>query len=132
MEAVNFEMVSFKDPALQRGYEDRIFEVLRPQMLAGAQAELEKRGILAGFPERSKFDSDRLFAEALERHCGMIPGSFFIQSESGLIGQWQAGDVNQTDDDKFSCLSAAMMYLAASGESFNLGFIGNEAITPGN
>ncbi|HWK36344.1 hypothetical protein [Sphingomonas sp.] len=129
-EAAGYEIVTFKDPSLQQTYQDRVSEVLRPKMLADTKAELEKRGLLDGFPERSKFGSDKLFAEALERHCGMKPGSFFVQSQWGLIGQPKLGRQSKADETKMSCLTATIMYVSAKGEDFKFGFIGNEAVAP--
>jgi len=129
-EAAGYEIVTFKDPVLQQAYQDRLYEVLRPKMLADAKAELEKRGLLDGFPERSRFGSDSLFAEALERHCGMKPGSFFVQSQWGLIGQPKSGRQSKADETKRSCLIAAVMYVSAKGEDLKFGFTGNEAVAP--
>lgn len=129
-QAVGYEIVTFEDPELQKAYLDRVFETLRPKMLADARAELEKRGALDGFPERSKFDSDKLFAEALERQCGMRPGSFFVQSQSGLIGQPKRRQ-SKADEDTMGCLMAAVTYVNAKGEDFKVGFIGNEAFSSG-
>lgn len=129
--AVDHQIVTFNDPDLQQAYQDRVFETLRPKMLADARAELEKRGVLNGFPERSKFGSDKLFAEALERQCGMLPGSFLVQSEWGLIGQPKLDGQSKADEDRMSCLMAAIMYVSARGDGFKFGFIGNEALVPG-
>lgn len=128
--AVGYEMVSFKDPALQQAYQDRAFEASKPKILADAQAELERRGVLDGFPERSKFRSDKLFAEALERQCDMEPGSFFVQSQWGLIGQPSKDRLSKTDADRMSCLMAAIAFVSAKDEDFKFSFIGNEAVAP--
>ena len=131
-QAATNEIVTFKDPELQHAYQDCLFEALRPTMLADARTELAKRGALEGFPERSAFSSDKLFAEALERQCGMKPGSFFVHSELGLIGRPKQGRQSNVDQEKMSCLMAAIMYVNAKGEDFKFGFIGNEAIAPQN
>ena len=129
-QAAGHEIVTFKDPELQQAYQDRILEALRPKILADASAELEKRGVLDGFPERSAFGSDKLFAEALERQCGMEPGSFFVPGRSGLIGQPKFGRQSKADEERMSCLMAAIMYVGAKGEHFKFGFIGNGAFAP--
>lgn len=129
-EAADYQLVTFKDPDLQQAYQDRVFEALRPKMLADARAELEKRGIFRGFPERSKFGSDKQFAEALERQCGMPPGSFFVQGKWGLIGQPKLDDQSKAEEDRMSCLMAAILYVSAGGDDFKFGFIGNEASVP--
>jgi hypothetical protein len=129
-QVAGYEIVTFKDPLLQQAYQDRVSEALRPKMLADARAELERRGVMQGFPERSKFASDRLFAEALEQQCGMKPGSFFVESQWGLIGQPKARRQSKTDEANLSCLMAAIMYVSAKGEDFKFGFIGTEAFAP--
>jgi len=130
-DAAGQEIVTFKDPELRQAYQDRVSEALRPKMLADARAELEKHGVLDGFPERSRFGSDKLFAEALEQHCGIKPGSFFVQSQSGLTLQPKINGQNRVERDRMSCLTAAIMYVAAKGDSFKFGFVGNEAFAPG-
>lgn len=129
-EAAGYEIVTFKDPALRQAYQDRVYEVLRPKMLADTKAELDKRGVLKGFPERSDFASDKLFGEALERQCGMRPGSFFVEGQRGLIAQPKLGRQSKAEEANMSCLSAAIMYVNAKGGDLKFGFIGNEAVAP--
>ncbi len=129
-QAIGHDIVRFEDPKLQQEYDRQLADALRPQMLAEARAELEKRGAFEGFPERSGFASDKLFAEALERQCGVKPGSFFVESQWGLIGQPQMGRRSEADAAKLSCLMAAITYVSAKGEGFKFGFIGNEAFAP--
>jgi hypothetical protein len=127
-QAVGYEIVTFEDRDMQRGYLDHSFEEARPQLLAEAEEGLRKRGLLEGFPERANFGSDKLFAEALERHCGAEPGSFFVESQWGLIAQ-PPHDVDPPSGaewDRLACLLNAMMYGNAKGEGFKVGFIGNE------
>lgn len=131
-QATGHEIVTFKDPELQQAYQDWTFEALKPKLLEDSRAALAKHGALDGFPERSNFASDQLFAEALERQCGMAPGSFFALSHGSLIGQPKQGHATKAEEQKLSCLMAAIMYVAAKGESFKFGFIGNEAYTPEN
>lgn len=129
-QAADHAIVTFKDADLNQAYQYRVFETLRPTMLADARVELEKRGVLDGFPERSNFGSDKLFAEALERQCGMPTGSFFVESEWGLIGQPKLDGQSKADEYAMSCLMAAIMYVGAKGGSFKFGFVGNEASSP--
>ncbi|MEJ2410905.1 MAG: hypothetical protein P8Y48_16790, partial [Novosphingobium sp.] len=88
------------------------------------------RGLLDGFPERSEFSSEKLFAEALERHCGMKAGSFFVENHGQLIGKPTSGKLSKADWDRLSCLMNAIMYVSAKGENFKFGFVGNEAFVP--
>ncbi len=129
-QASGHEIVTFKDLELQQAYEARVFEELKPKMLADARAELTRHGALEGFPERSRFGSDKLFGEALERQCGMKPGSFFAQNQGGLIAQPKLDPQSEADENKMSCLMAAVMYVSAKGEAFKFSFIGNEALGP--
>ena len=130
-QATGYEIVSFKDPELQKAYQDRVFAALSPRLLADARTALEKRGILDGFPERSNYGSDKLFAEALERQCGMEPGSFFVQSQWGLIGQPKRDHLRKADEESRVCMMTAIMYVTARGEDFKFGFVGNEAVASG-
>ena len=125
-------VVTFKDPELQKAYLDRVFDAFRPKMLADARADLEKRGVFDGFPERSAYASEMLFGVALERQCGLKPGSFFVQSQSGLVVQPKLGRQNKTEEDRMACMMTAIMYVTAKGEDFTFGFVGNEAVAPGN
>lgn len=127
-QAAGYEIVIFKEPESQQAYGKWVFEALKPKMLAEARAELEKRGVLDGFPERSNFGSDTLFAEALERHCGITPRSFFVESQSGLTVRPNMGHQSKAQQDRMSCLWAAIMYVNAKGEDFKFGFVGNEAV----
>lgn len=130
-QAASNEIVTFKDPELQKAYQDRVFAAFRPKMLANARADLEKRGVLDGFPERSDYASDKLFGEALERQCGMKPGSFFVQSQWGLIGQPKLDRQSKVEEDRMACMMTAIMHVSAKGEDFKFGFVGNEAVAPG-
>mgnify|MGYP003344939362 CR=1 FL=1 len=129
-EAAGYEIVTFKDQTLQQAYQNRVYEIMRPKMLVDAKAELARRGIFESFPERSRFASDKLFAEALERHCGMQPGSYFVESKWGLIAQPKAKRQSKAEEMKISCLGAAIMYASARGDDFKFGFIGNESFAP--
>ena len=131
LQAAGDEIVTFNDPEMNKAYQDRVFAYVRPRMLSDAQAELERRGILDGFPDRSKYGSDKLFAEALERQCGMKPGSFFVQSRWGLIGHHKLGRQSKADEDRMFCMFTAVMFVTARGDDFKFGFVGNEAVAPG-
>ena len=126
--AAGLEIVTFRSATLQKTYEERTSELLRPKMLADARNELAKRGLLNGFPERASFASDKLFAEALERHCGVEPGSFFVVSQWGLT--MRPTGMSKAELKRTSCLMAAVVYVSAKGEPFKFGFTGNEAISP--
>ncbi|WP_373928718.1 hypothetical protein QTN93_00990 [Sphingomonas aerolata] len=129
-DAAGYEVVTFENSEMQLAYEDRVVEIRKPKILANARAALESRGVLEGFPGRSEFSTDKLFAEALERQCGMEPGSFFVQTQSGMIGQPQTGRKSKADEARANCLIAAIMYVSAKGELSKFGFDGNEAIAP--
>lgn len=126
------EIVTFRDQAMQDAYHERAAEALQPKILAEAREGLEKRGLLKGFPERSAYSSDKLFAEALERHCGMKPGSFLVMSHGQLTAQPKRGELSTEDWDKSACMMNAIMYVSAKGGNFKIGFIGNEAVAPEN
>lgn len=128
-EASAVELVSFEDREMQNAYWQWLGELMRPQRLAQAEAELEKRGLLEGFPDRSDYLSDKKFGEALEVHCGLEVGSFFEESEWGLVAN---PNLDQSPDeaewDRLTCLMAAMSLASARGDSFKAGFLGNERV----
>lgn len=125
-EAAHYEIVTFSDDEMQGAYTDHVTRLLRPKMLEDAREGLRKRGLLDGFPERTHFASDKLFAEALEKHCGVEPGWFFVESQWGLIAQPKATPLSGSEWDQMTCLMNAMMYVSAKGEIFKVGIIGNE------
>lgn len=126
-EASQNEIITFEDGGLQSAYSERVAELMRPALLKDAREVLRKRGLLTGFPERKNFASDKLFAEALETHCGIEPGSFLIAGQLGLIAQPpKIGPLGSAEWDRMSCLMNALMYVSAKGENFKVGFIGNE------
>ena len=100
-------------------------------MLAEARNELEKRGLLKGFPEREKFATDDEFTEALEVHCGLKPKSTIRRTEFGLMVLPDAIPPGRLSDEQWertTCLMASIMYVSALGADFKIGFIGNEKI----
>lgn len=125
--AAQFEIVTFNEGRLQAAYSDRVAKLMRPNLLEDARNRLKKSGLLEGFPERGNFASDKLFAEALEKHCGEKPGSFLVDSQWGLILQPpKAALFGSAEFDRMSCMINALMYVSAKGEDFKVGFIGNE------
>ena len=96
--AARNEFVTFRDGDIQKAYDAKAFEALKPKLLADSRAALEKRGLLNGFPERSRYASDKLFADALEHHCGAKPGTFFIESQWGLIFKPMLGSRGKADE----------------------------------
>ena len=132
--AVGHEIVTFQNDRLQLAYADQSYELVKPKMVAEATEGLRKRGLLDGFPQRSNFSSDKKFAEAIENHCGVEAGSFFVESELGLIAQPSVGDgrLSDSDWDKMSCLMNALTYVSAKGDGFKVGFIGNEKLRDDN
>lgn len=128
--AAGREIVSFDDRGLQAAYDARVFDAHRDAILGDARRELEERGLLKAFPERSAFGSDELFTEALERHCGMMPGAYKRALQRGDFLPGGKLGPETPSKTQISCLMAAISYAFARGDSFEFGFIGNEAIAP--
>ena len=125
--AAEHEIVSFADSSMQRDYSNFETELLRPQMLESATDELKKRGLLADFPDRKRYASLELYAEALEQHGGLMPRSILRVSDMTIVFDPQRTDVNFRDFDKrYSNLMAVMAFASARGDAA-FGFIGNEA-----
>jgi hypothetical protein len=128
--AVGHEIVTFHDGAMQEAYGKAGFELIRPKLLADARADLQRRGLLANFPKRKSYLSNKLFAGALERHCGLAPGAYFAERQGRLIARPMLSARSAAEQGKLSCLTSAIMYVIAKGEPFKFAFIGNEAALP--
>lgn len=123
------EIVTFKSSKLSGEYNDFTSELYRPMMLQSAEKELVKLGLFEGFPARELFSSDKLFAEALEFHCGLAKGSALQMLNSTIVFK-RSSEANQDFDHyskKYGCLFAAIMYVSAK-DNFKVGFVGNEAV----
>jgi hypothetical protein len=128
-EAAGYEIVTFEDGAMYMAYLDFVSELVRPQMLEEARAELAHRGLLEGFPERTNFANDDEFAEALEKHCSIEPKSVLGRSEFGLTILPEALALGRLSDeqwDRMTCLMAALRYVSARQDDFKIVLIGNE------
>ncbi|WP_260923518.1 hypothetical protein [Novosphingobium sp. 9] len=127
--AVGYEILTFSNGAMQRAYLDYTNELARPQVLAMARSQLEKEGLLADFPERQNFDSTSLYAQALEKHCKLVPGKALTTSGNDIAFQPNPEEAlnMKAFTKKYSCLLLAMQYAGALEREVKFGFIGNEA-----
>lgn len=127
-QAIEHEIVSFADGGMHKAYSDYEAELLRPQMLESATAEVKKRGLLKNFPDRNSFPSLQLYAQALERHSGVAPGAALRVSGQTIVFDPPRGQANYSDFDKrYSSLLAVIMFATARGDFEDFGFIGNGA-----
>ena len=83
-EAAFPDIVTFEDGAMFQQYLDFETEIMRPQVLADAEAALKSYGRWEGFPRRGDFPALDAYAHALERHLGFAPGSLFKASGDAL------------------------------------------------
>jgi hypothetical protein len=128
-QAVQHEIVSFADNRMQKAYSEYETEMLRPQMLESATAQLKKRGLLNNFPVRDSFASLELYAQALERHSGLAPRSTLRVSGQTIVFDPPRDQTSFRDFDKrYSRLLAVIMFATARGDFKNFAFIGNEAV----
>jgi hypothetical protein len=128
-QAVEHEIVSFADGSMQKAYSDFQTELLRPQMLESATAELKKRGLLEHFPDRKSFANLELYAEALERHSGVMPKSTLRVSGMAIVFDPPRGHTNFKDfDERYSSLFAVIAFAAVQGDA-DFAFIGSEAFS---
>lgn len=126
-QAVEHEIVSFAEGRMQKAYSEFETELLRPQMLESATAELKKRGLLAEFPDRKRYANLELYAEALERHSGLAPRSSLKVSNMVIVFDPPRSQSNLRDfDRRYSSLMAVIAFAAARGDAA-FAFIGNEA-----
>ncbi|WP_068080861.1 hypothetical protein [Novosphingobium rosa] len=126
-QAAGPEVVTYKNAAMQQAYADQQEELDRQKMLAYATTALEKRGLLAGFPARSDFASNGLFAQALEQRCGGKPGEFLMASRDGVMLRSAPEAFDETRFGKMTCLVAELIYVSARDKSFKIDMIGNAA-----
>ena len=125
--AIEFEFVTFVDAQTDAEYRDFSNELAQPQVLEYAKNGLAEVGLLEGFPERAKYKNDKLFAEAVELHCGLDAGSVLKEVEGGLTFQPDyPGLDSDTLSERYRRLIAAVMYAQARGDIQNFGFVGNE------
>lgn len=123
-------IVDFKNDRTQLAYDDFVSELVRPELLKSAEAELEKRGLLVNFPKRASFPDFERYAEALEAHCGMAPGSALRAVGQDIIFEpSMTGDDFADFNERYSCIISLLMYASANGDA-TFGFIGNEAVPP--
>ncbi|MFM2022349.1 MAG: hypothetical protein RJB02_2057 [Pseudomonadota bacterium] len=127
--AVEFEIVTFTDLEMYRDYNEFEMELYRPKMLEDARLSLEKVGKLESFPARSAFANDKLFAEAVEVHCGISAGSALKEFGDRIVFMPSRDEYRDAETfmNKYSCLTTAILYLAANRE-LSVGLIGNEAV----
>lgn len=127
------ELVTFSDKELQKQYVAFLAARYRPALLAQAREDLERRGRLEGLPRRAAFESDKLFVEAIEQHCGLSKGSAITLIGSRYVFQLPA-DENpdlETFSEKYGCLIAAIQVVSGEGgPEIGMGFVGNEASGP--
>lgn len=128
-EVAERDIVRFTDPEMYHRYLGFVDELLRPLALKTAEEELAKLGRLKGFPSRTAFESDGLFAAALEVHCGLKPGTAIRPVGGSLAFEPPKEDLGDAKKfiKKYSCLLAALSFVGAKGE-MKVGFIGNAAV----
>ena len=126
-ESTGHEIVTFDDGTMQVAYLDYASEIVRPQMLADATAQLAERQLLAGFPEKNSFPTLELYAEALETHSGLQPRSALRVNGDSIVFDPPRNEVGFSDfTGRYSDLMAALMFAVARGDFKNFEFIGNE------
>lgn len=127
-EAAFPEIVTFEDGAMFRQYLDFQAKLVRPQVLADAEAALKGYGRWEGFPRRVEFASLDVYAHALERHLGFAPGSLFKVSGDALTFDPPREDfLAASSYERFVPVMAAMSYASAS-DRVHFGFIGNDKV----
>lgn len=126
--ASQHEIVTFADAELHKSYLAYASEQFRPMIIEQAKQELSKRGRLEGFPSRASFNSDRLFVEALEMHCGLAKGTAIRRYDTAWVFQPPIEGTSDFDtfSEKYGCLLSAIQLVSARGE-LDIGLIGNAA-----
>lgn len=120
------EFVNFTDGTMETAYRAWSDEKAKPIMLAQLRDDLAKHGWLKGLPERSDYASDALFAQALERHCGLAPGSMLTANAGELSTKPMLKQPSPAEFNKMSCVLSAVMYATVKDGQTKFGFVGNE------
>ncbi len=125
-DAVGLEIVTFTASELLIQFHEFKADLYRPIMLEEARKSLDEMGLLANFPERASFASDKLFAEALETHCGLQKGEVF--KDNGDTISFPSSTNFSAFEKRYSCVLMAFTFAMANGDLNKIGFIGNELV----
>lgn len=127
-EAAFPEIVIFENGAMFRQYLDFQAELVRPQVLADAEAALKGYGRWNGFPRRADFATLDGYAPALERHLGFDPGALFKVSGDALTFDPPREDFLAAKSyERYTPVFAAMSYASAS-DKVQFFLIGNDKL----
>jgi hypothetical protein len=125
-EAAFPEIVRFEDLVMYGNYVAFQEELVRPQVLADAEAALRERGLWDEFPERAAFTSLKDYVRALEKHAGIAPGSTLrVEGDRLIFDPPRVDEGYAVAATQYSVILMVMVYAAAK-ERLNLGFIGND------
>lgn len=126
MEAAGSEIVTFEDSQMHGAYLGFVSDLTRPQRLAELEAKLTENGLLTGMPKRQDFHSIESFAEAIERHSGLVSGSTLNVMGDEIVFNPTSADENFADfHERYSDLLMVVYYVSMK-EGIGFGIIGNE------
>ncbi|RDC60342.1 hypothetical protein HME9302_01545 [Alteripontixanthobacter maritimus] len=126
--AAGNEIVTFEDGEMFAAYMDFAAELARPDMMVMYEGRLKEAGLWEGFPVREDYGSLEEYAEALEVHAGMKPGSALRVSGDGILLDPPSASHNYPDfAERYANLLSVVAY-AATKDRVNFGFIGNERV----
>ncbi len=127
-DAAGYEIVTFQDGEMFAAYMDFASELARPEMMVMYEGRLKETGLWEGFPDREDFGSLKEYAEALEVHAGIKPGSALRVSGDGILFDPPSASNNYADfAERYSNLLSVVAY-AAIRDRVKFGFIGNEKV----
>ncbi|MEA3061450.1 MAG: hypothetical protein QOJ94_1231 [Sphingomonadales bacterium] len=119
-------IVEFEPERVHRLYLRAYSAAMRARDLAEARAWLADRGLLVRLPEWNGKRGDLAVAGgAIERLCGLEPGSRLIRRRGILTVRTDVIDGGRLSPDDFLCLTRA-----AEAAGLPLGFIGREVKAP--
>jgi hypothetical protein len=127
-DAAGFEIVRFQDGAMFAAYMDFSSDLARPQMMVTYEGRLKEAVLWVGFPDREGFGSLREYAQALEVHAGVKPGSALrVLGEDVLFDPPRTPADHAGFVERYSKLLLVTAY-ASIKERVHFGFIGNESV----
>jgi hypothetical protein len=121
------EIVTFEDRSTTERYYAYVSNRLRDQILADAEASLDKLGLRGGFPERDDYANFADYIRALEGHAGFAPGSVLkIDGDDRVTVDFQeSNEPAEISYERFATLFTVLKFASVKGE-FTLGFVGND------
>jgi len=128
--------IYFRDTSVQRPYDIIYNRISNQAGVASAREWLRTRNLLDTLPEPVKGEPAAKYAEAVEKFCGVKPGSLLVASDDHMITFTKSGLGHLTangiegaaaNEAQFACVMNATSAGDLEAQGLFFGFIGNAA-----